>query len=63
MRKTWGYRQDQLSSTHPVYCEMPDLEAVDVRHPAGEGDHRDWDEIDRWATEIAAELKSLDSAP
>ena len=30
IRKTWGYRQDQLSSTHPVYCEMPDLEAVEV---------------------------------
>ena len=30
MRKSWGYRQDQLSSTHPVYCEMPDLEAVEV---------------------------------
>ncbi|MEJ3744510.1 aminopeptidase N [Actinomycetes bacterium KLBMP 9797] len=30
LRKNWGYRQDQLSSTHPVYCEMPDLEAVEV---------------------------------
>src|SRR5688572_11419504 len=30
IRKAWGYRQDQLSSTHPVYCEMPDLEAVEV---------------------------------
>jgi aminopeptidase N len=30
VRKSWGYRQDQLSSTHPVYCEMPDLEAVEV---------------------------------
>ncbi|MGX6602180.1 aminopeptidase N [Micromonosporaceae bacterium Da 78-11] len=30
IRKSWGYRQDQLSSTHPVYCEMPDLEAVEV---------------------------------
>ncbi len=29
-RKTRGYRQDQLSSTHPVYCEMPDVEAVEV---------------------------------
>ncbi|MEV0645685.1 aminopeptidase N [Phytomonospora sp. NPDC050363] len=28
LRKTWGYRQDQLSSTHPVYTDMPDLEAV-----------------------------------
>ncbi|GLZ75835.1 aminopeptidase N [Actinorhabdospora filicis] len=28
MRKTWGYRQDQMSSTHPVYADMPDLEAV-----------------------------------
>jgi aminopeptidase N len=30
LRKGWGYRQDQLSSTHPVYCEMPDVEAVEV---------------------------------
>ncbi|GAA0729276.1 aminopeptidase N [Dactylosporangium roseum] len=30
VRKNWGYRQDQLSSTHPVYCEMPDVEAVEV---------------------------------
>ncbi|HEY2946995.1 MAG TPA: aminopeptidase N [Micromonosporaceae bacterium] len=30
VRKNWGYRQDQLSSTHPVYCEMPDVNAVEV---------------------------------
>jgi len=30
VRKNWGYRQDQLSSTHPVYCEMPDLASVEV---------------------------------
>jgi aminopeptidase N len=30
VRKNWGYRQDQLSSTHPVYCEMADVEAVEV---------------------------------
>ena len=30
VRKNWGYRQDQLSSTHPVYCDMPDLESVEV---------------------------------
>ncbi len=30
IRKNWGYRQDQLSSTHPVYCEMPNVEAVEV---------------------------------
>ncbi len=29
-RKTRAYRQDQLSSTHPVYTEMPDVEAVEV---------------------------------
>ncbi|HWB36163.1 MAG TPA: aminopeptidase N, partial [Rugosimonospora sp.] len=29
-RKTRGYRQDQLSSTHPVYAEMPDVAAVEV---------------------------------
>jgi aminopeptidase N len=30
LRKNWGYGQDQLSSTHPVYCEMPDVDAVEV---------------------------------
>jgi aminopeptidase N len=30
IRKTWGYRQDQLSSTHPVFCEIPDVAAVEV---------------------------------
>src|SRR5213078_2250574 len=30
VRKSWGYRQDQLSSTHPVYCEISDVEAVEV---------------------------------
>jgi aminopeptidase N len=30
VRKTWGYRQDQLSSTHPVYSDMPDVAAVEV---------------------------------
>jgi len=30
VRKTWGYRQDQLSSTHPVFCEIPDVAAVEV---------------------------------
>jgi aminopeptidase N len=30
LRKAWGYRQDQLPSTHPVYCDMPDVAAVEV---------------------------------
>jgi aminopeptidase N len=30
VRKTWGYQQDQLSSTHPVYCPIPDVAAVEV---------------------------------
>jgi aminopeptidase N len=30
LRKAWGYRQDQLSSTHPVYADMPDLDSVEV---------------------------------
>ncbi len=29
-RKAWGYRQDQLSSTHPIACEIPDVQAVEV---------------------------------
>lgn len=28
-RKTWAYRQDQLSSTHPIAADMIDLEAVE----------------------------------
>ncbi|HZE41920.1 MAG TPA: aminopeptidase N [Stackebrandtia sp.] len=28
IRKNWGYRQDQLPTTHPVYTKMPDVEAV-----------------------------------
>ncbi|QSB06276.1 aminopeptidase N [Natronoglycomyces albus] len=27
-RKNWGYRQDQLPTTHPVYTDMPDTAAV-----------------------------------
>jgi aminopeptidase N len=27
-RKNWAYRQDQLSSTHPIAAEMSDLDAV-----------------------------------
>ncbi|MBI5028685.1 MAG: ERAP1-like C-terminal domain-containing protein, partial [Actinobacteria bacterium] len=29
-RKTWAYRQDQLSSTHPVAADMVDLAAVEL---------------------------------
>ncbi|HEV2888015.1 MAG TPA: aminopeptidase N, partial [Jatrophihabitans sp.] len=28
--KSWAYRQDQYPSTHPVACEIPDAEAVEV---------------------------------
>ena len=28
--KTWAYRQDQFPSTHPIACEIPDAEAVEV---------------------------------
>ncbi|USQ75458.1 aminopeptidase N [Ornithinimicrobium cryptoxanthini] len=28
--KAWAYRQDQLSSTHPIAADMVDLEAVEV---------------------------------
>ncbi|HST48133.1 aminopeptidase N [Jatrophihabitans sp.] len=28
--KAWAYRQDQYPSTHPVACEIPDAEAVEV---------------------------------
>jgi aminopeptidase N len=30
VRKNWGYRQDQLSSTHPVYGDTPDVATVEV---------------------------------
>src|SRR5690606_1554771 len=28
VRKAWGYHQDRLSSTHPGYAEIPDVDAV-----------------------------------
>ncbi|MDP9431737.1 MAG: aminopeptidase N, partial [Actinomycetota bacterium] len=28
--KTWAYRQDQLSSTHPIAAEIEDIDAVEV---------------------------------
>jgi aminopeptidase N len=30
VEKTWAYRQDQLPSTHPISCDIPDAEAVEV---------------------------------
>jgi aminopeptidase N len=30
MEKSWGYRQDQLPSTHPISCDIPDVQAVEV---------------------------------
>jgi len=30
VEKTWAYRQDQLPSTHPIACDIPDAEAVEV---------------------------------
>jgi aminopeptidase N len=30
IEKTWAYRQDQLSSTHPIAADIEDVEAVEV---------------------------------
>ena len=30
IEKGWAYRQDQLPSTHPVACELPDVQAAEV---------------------------------
>ncbi|HEU0086099.1 MAG TPA: aminopeptidase N [Pseudonocardiaceae bacterium] len=30
VEKSWAYRQDQLPSTHPIACEIPDVQAVEV---------------------------------
>jgi aminopeptidase N len=30
VEKTWAYRQDQLPSTHPIACDIPDMHAVEV---------------------------------
>ena len=30
IEKTWAYRQDQLSSTHPIAADIPDMQAVEV---------------------------------
>jgi aminopeptidase N len=30
VEKAWAYRQDQLPSTHPIACDIPDVQAVEV---------------------------------
>ncbi|HEY8372310.1 MAG TPA: aminopeptidase N [Pseudonocardiaceae bacterium] len=30
IEKAWAYRQDQLPSTHPISCDIPDVQAVEV---------------------------------
>ncbi|MGH4024318.1 MAG: aminopeptidase N, partial [Pseudonocardiaceae bacterium] len=30
VEKSWAYRQDQLPSTHPIACGIPDVQAVEV---------------------------------
>ncbi|MGH3827018.1 MAG: aminopeptidase N, partial [Pseudonocardiaceae bacterium] len=30
VEKAWAYRQDQLPTTHPIACDIPDLQAVEV---------------------------------
>nr|BFF00702.1 hypothetical protein GCM10020241_23770 [Streptoalloteichus tenebrarius] len=30
IEKAWAYRQDQMPSTHPIACDIPDLQAVEV---------------------------------
>jgi aminopeptidase N len=30
VEKTWAYRQDQLPSSHPIACAIPDIQAVEV---------------------------------
>jgi aminopeptidase N len=30
IEKSWAYRQDQLPSTHPIACDIPDVQAVEV---------------------------------
>jgi aminopeptidase N len=30
VEKSWAYRQDQLPSTHPIACQIPDVQAVEV---------------------------------
>ena len=29
-QKSWAYRQDQLPSTHPIVCDIPDVRAIEV---------------------------------
>ncbi|MGH3787223.1 MAG: aminopeptidase N [Pseudonocardiaceae bacterium] len=30
VEKAWAYRQDQMPSTHPIACDIPDVQAVEV---------------------------------
>ena len=51
-------REHKLFAGKLDKSELGLLERVAVRAAhASEGDHRDWDEIDRWAGQIAAQLR------
>jgi menaquinone-dependent protoporphyrinogen oxidase len=51
-------REHRLFAGKLVTSELGLLEKAAVRAAhASEGDHRDWDEIDRWAEEIAGQLR------
>jgi menaquinone-dependent protoporphyrinogen oxidase len=51
-------REHRLFAGRLVTSKLGLLEKAAVRAAhASEGDHRDWDEIDRWAEEIAGQLR------
>ena len=57
--ETTNAREHKLFAGKLEMSKLGRLEKAAVRGAhASEGDHRDWDEIKRWATEIAAELSA-----
>jgi|RhiMethySRZTD1v2_1073278.scaffolds.fasta_scaffold118670_3 menaquinone-dependent protoporphyrinogen oxidase len=57
--ETTNAREHKLFAGKLEMSKLGLLEKAAVRGAhASEGDHRDWDEIKRWATEIAAELSA-----
>jgi menaquinone-dependent protoporphyrinogen oxidase len=59
-----GAREHKLFAGKLDKSRLGLLEKAAVRAAhASEGDHRDWDEINRWATEIAAQLGTLNQRP
>jgi menaquinone-dependent protoporphyrinogen oxidase len=64
VRELAGAREHKLFAGKLDKGKLGLLEKAAVRAAhASEGDYRDWDEVNRWASEIAAQLRTLNQRP